>query len=245
MKKIRLQELLREQMMHLFCEELETQIKGSVQVNPKLKSYLDEAQEIIFEPMGINPADKGKYFVAGSARLYLYPDLAAIMNLKGNPGDLDIVVTDPNAWSVLESNIDQIDPSLRDDVADKRIFRPTAPDNTLEAFDEWKPGLAVKDKSEVEDTSVRSSEQIQKDAKLVEGYYYMSMYDILDYKLKLGRDKEKPLAEYLVQYHNESNTVKKQEIANKILNVFADEPQDAENFLNPKFAAKAQQVVNR
>ena len=245
MKKIRLQELLRERMMHLFCEELETQIKESVEVNPKLEAFLNEAQGIIFDKMEVKPTDKGRYFVAGSARLYLYPDLAAIMNLKGDPGDLDIVVTDPNAWKVLESKIDSIDPKLRNDVANNRIFRPTAPGNTLEAFDEWKPGLAVKDKSEVKDTSVRSTDKIQADAKLVKGYYYMSMYDILDYKLKLGRDKEKLLAEYLVQYHNESNDVKKREIANNILGVFADDPQDAENFLSTKFAAKAQQVVNR
>lgn len=244
MKKISLQELLREQMMQSFCEELELQIKGSVQVNPKLQEYLTEAEKIIFAPMGIKPTEKGKYFIAGSARLYLYPDLATIMNLKGSPGDLDIVVTDQNAWNTLAKN-ETLDPSLRDDVKNKHIFRPTSPENTLEAFDEWKPGLAVKDKKEVQDTSVRSSDEIQKSAKLVGKYYYMSMYDILDYKLKLGRDKEKPLAEYLVEYHNQKDPQRKQEIQKNILSIFADAPQDAKNFLSKKFAKQAQQVVSK
>jgi hypothetical protein len=233
MKKIQLQELLCEQMLYSFCEGLETQLQeGSVQVNSTLAGFLKESETKIFKPMGIKPSDNGKYFIAGSARLYLYPELTEILKLKPNPGDLDIVVTDENAWKTLEKKYKG--KPLENEIK-QYIFRPTPPSNTIEAFKEWKPGEAVKDKSEVKDTSVRSSTEIQEQAKLVEGYYYMSMYDILDYKLKLGREKEIPLTEYLMQYHNESDAKKKEEIKKSILGLFANNEQDAKDFLNPNF----------
>ena len=55
-----------------------------------LKDYLSKADEIIFKKFGINPSDK-VYFIAGSARLYLYPELREAFGLTGQIGDLDFI----------------------------------------------------------------------------------------------------------------------------------------------------------
>jgi len=225
-----LKRLLRETMLQRFAEDVEKSVAGSVTVPSSLGSLLKEANTAVFDKFDVEPKDK-KYFIAGSARLYLYPTLTDVLSLKSVPADLDIVISDTTAWSNFIKANSQ-DPNLD---SSKYIFRP---DDKIEAFKEWKPQIAVSNKGEVKDTSVRSTSQIQSDAKLVAGYYFMSMYDILDYKLQLNRDKEQQISQYLLSYHTEKNTTKKQEIANTILDAFKGDESQSKTFLNPNLAKK-------
>jgi hypothetical protein len=68
-----------------------------------LAPLLKEANTVIFQKFNINPEDK-VYFISGSARLYLYPDLIAELN-KMDPknfplqvGDLDMVIPNKELW---------------------------------------------------------------------------------------------------------------------------------------------------
>jgi hypothetical protein len=72
-------------------------------------------------------------------------------------------------------------------IASRGIYRPTS-DGSIEVFTEWNPAKAG---GQYADTNVRSTDEILQSASPVGGYYYMSFFDVMDYKTKLGREKEK------------------------------------------------------
>jgi len=94
------------------------------------------------------------------------------------------------------------------------IYRP-GPDGLklskkdIEAFTAWRPDLA----SDAEDgVKVRSTSQILKDAVKVGGRYYMSIYDVFDYKQKLGREKEQAIVKLLGKFLNSKQTPQESEL---------------------------------
>ena len=66
----------------------------------KLNQLLDEANLLIFKAFGIDPKEKGDYFISGSARLFKHPRLLKVLNKHDESfglvlGDLDVVIPNP------------------------------------------------------------------------------------------------------------------------------------------------------
>jgi len=226
--------LVKEVLLKEFCEHLEkTSITESVQ--GKLAKLLDESKNLVFEPFGITNKDP-KYFIAGSARLYLYPQLAEILNLK-EVGDLDMVVPGNKEWEhAWNYNKQNPNPEIKTNELEKGIWRPTA-DDSIEAFTRWAPNV-IKPKDgrdfSVRDTSTILAESIKQP---IGGYFFMSLYDIMDYKLNLNRPKEQAITKYLLDFQKASSSEKEQ-IKQKVLQLFAGDESQADNFLAPALAKK-------
>jgi hypothetical protein len=168
-----------------------------------LNTLLSRADELIFKKFGIVPNNKS-YFIGGSARLYLYPKLRDAFGLSGTIGDLDIVIPDEQLW---------INAGLQEELKNGGIYRPTS-DGSIEAFTIWDPSKAG---GSYADVRVRSTNEILDSAELIDGYYYMSILDVADYKTKLSRDKEQEVVNLINQY-KESNTESRQTFLRQIVN---------------------------
>lgn len=171
-----------------------------------LPSLLSQANEVIFQKFNINPKDK-VYFICGSARLYLYPKLREAFNLNSTIGDLDLVIPDKTLW---------IQAGLEKEWNEGGIYRPT---NEIEAFNIWAPNRASE---KYADTKVRPTNKIMQDATNIGGYYYMSLGDIMDYKMALHRDKEQDIVNLITQYQRQ-NTYGKSEFLRKIASLIGIE----------------------
>ena len=156
-----------------------------------INNLLRIADELIFKKFRILPNNRS-YFIAGSARLYLYPNLRDAFGLEGTIGDLDLVIPNTELW---------LKAGLQEELQNGGIYRPTQ-DGSVEAFTVWDPSKAG---GSYADVSVRSTNEILANADLIDGYYYMSMSDVADYKTKLSRDKEQEVVN-LINYYKESNT---------------------------------------
>ena len=194
---------LKEVFLRGFWAELEEDLQLDEAIDPGLSKLLDEANEIVFEKFGIRKSDK-VYFIAGSARLYLYPELRDAFNLKGSIGDLDIVIPDKEIWRKA---------GLEKELQAGGIYRPTS-DGSIEVFTEWNPAKAG---GQYADTKVRSTDEILQSASPVGGYYYMSFFDVMDYKTKLGREKEKEVVDLIGKYR-EGSIKDKREFLRQIVN---------------------------
>lgn len=151
-----------------------------------LKELLLRANDIVFAKFKIHPKER-KYFIAGSARLYLYPELREAFNLTGSIGDLDIIIPNKEDW---------IKAGFENEWNEGGIYRPTN-DGSIEVFNMWNPAKAgVK----YADIKVRPSDQILSEATSIGGYYFMPLKDIMDYKLAMGRDKEQEIVNLINQY---------------------------------------------
>ena len=207
-----------------------------------INQLLSESNLLIFDAFGIDPSQAGKYFIGGSARLFKSPMLLKVLNelyknFSLTIGDLDVLVPGKKEWDTLYKNYTDPDSQflkkLSKRIGEKnipiimkrfkkqweqyggKIYRPGGTEDGLklsksdiEAFDVWEPRLA-KDAKNVE---VRDTEEILKDAVKVGGYYYMSIYDVFDYKSKLDRNKEKKIVEKLKKFLNGSQTPQEAEI---------------------------------
>ncbi len=225
---------LREVYLKQFCEEIENNLQLSEDnSNVNLQSLLKRANEIIFPRFGIKPSDQYKYFIAGSARLHLYPELSSILN--DSIGDLDIVVPGDAEWKYLEKYlIDNNIPYNKEELK-QGIYRPKE-DDRIEAFKKWDPSKT--DPSKFKDSDFSSTETILKTSnrKPVNGYYFMTLYDIVDYKMKLNRKKEEAVTDLLIQYIGANGAEEQQSIKQKILNLFAGDSSAADSFLAPSLA---------
>jgi hypothetical protein len=216
-----------------------------------INDLLDQANFLIFEAFGINPTEGGKYFIGGSARLFKNPMLLKLLNEidKSFPltiGDLDVVIPGKEEWETLYNNYTNKDSEYLKKLAKKigeknipiimerfkkqweqyggKIYRPGATKDGLklsnkdiEAFDEWRPDLA----KDARDISVRSTSEILGDAVKVGNHYYMCIYDVFDYKSKLGREKEAAIVKLLQKFLDGSQTPQEAEILFKqIRNIF-------------------------
>ena len=165
-----------------FFKELQEEYPLNEEANPALQELLKKADELVFKKFGINPSDK-VYFIAGSAALYLFPILRDKLDLRSTVGDLDIVIPDPKYWK-------------QAGLEGQTVYRPEE-DKRIEAFTGWEPSKAGGDYANV---SVRSTSAILNDAFQSQGYWFMSLIDIFDYKMKLGRPKEKDILDKIKAY---------------------------------------------
>jgi hypothetical protein len=165
-----------------FFKELQEEYLLNEESNPALQELLTNANELVFKKFGVDPNDK-VYFIAGSAALYLFPVLRDKLNLRSTVGDLDIVIPDPKYWK-------------QAGLEGQTIYRPKE-DKRIEAFTEWDPAKAGGDYKNV---SVRSTSDILKDSFQSQGYWFMSLIDVFDYKMKLGRPKEKDILDKIKSY---------------------------------------------
>lgn len=172
--------------------------------NSKLNELLAISNDIIFRKFGIKPENK-EYFIAGSARLYLYPKLRDAFNLHGDIGDLDIIIPNKELW---------VNSGLESEYNKDGIYRPTQ-DGSIEVFNVWDPTKAG---GKFEDANVRASSQILADANQINGYYFMSIGDIIDYKMVLNRDKEQEIVNLITQYRK-SNTQNRSNFLRKIAQI--------------------------
>lgn len=170
--------------------------------NDSLNNLLKSANDLVFKKFNISPKDKS-YVIVGSARLYLYPTLRETFGLHGNIGDLDIVIPDKNLW---------INAGLENEWNNGGIYRPQENTN-IEVFNVWNPALSGKEYSTVK---VRPTNIIMNNLSNIGGYNYMSLYDIIDYKTAMSRDKEKDIVSLITHYQN-SNINDKSSLLKKIV----------------------------
>lgn len=199
---MKLSNIYEEVMLKEFWRELDESMVSSY--DPGLNQLLDKAQTIIFDKFGIEPKDK-KYFIAGSARLFIFPKLKEAFGLTGNIGDLDVVIPDKQLW---------INAGLEKEWNANGIYRPTA-DGSIEAFNIWDPSKAG---GAYADVKVRSTQEVLNDCSFINGYWFMSLMDVMDYKTSLNRDKEKQVVELIDKYRL-SNSVDKQVFLRGIIRI--------------------------
>lgn len=227
--------VIKEILLKSFCEHLEETTAAIKSVQGKLARLLDDSKDLIFKPFGITAKDP-KYFIAGSARLYLYPQLAEILKLK-EVGDLDMVVPGRAEWEKVY-NYNQQNPNreIKEGELSKGIWRPTA-DDSIEAFTKWAPNLAKT--KDAKDFSVRDTNAILADSikTPIGGYYFMSLYDIMDYKLNMNRPKEQAITKYLIEFQ-QASPQERESIKQKVLELFAGDETQARDFLSPAVAQK-------
>ena len=151
-----------------------------------LRNLLSKANTLVFDKFDIKPEQR-LYFIAGSSRLYLYPDLIAELNKRDSKyfpldvGDLDMVI--PN----IMVNMGGREIPLWEKAGLENsggIYKPTS-DDSIEVFDEWKPQIACTGC----DFSTTQGE-IMRRLEFIDGYWFMNLVDVLDYKEILYRDKE-------------------------------------------------------
>ena len=187
-----------------FFKELQEEYPLNEESNPALQNLLAKADKLIFEKFGINPKDK-VYFIAGSAALYLFPTLRDKLDLRSTVGDLDIVIPDPKYWK-------------QAGLEGQTVYRPKK-DKRIEAFIEWDPSKAGGDYAHV---TVRSTPDILKDSFQSQGYWFMSLIDVFEYKMKLGRPKEKDILD-LIKSFQEGNIADKLSLVRKLLSFYKKE----------------------
>jgi len=225
---------LREIYLRKFCEDLDESLNLTEEINnPALLDLLQQAEKTIFTRFGINSSEPKKYFIAGSARLHLYPQLATILN--DTIGDLDIVIPGEEEWDYLKNYLKTEKLPYNEKLVDNYIYRPE--DATkIEAFKEWDPKKI--DPIKYKDAEFTPTSTLLKTSsrKPVGGYYFMPLFEIVDYKMKLGRTKEEGVTNLLAKYINTQSGDEKQDIQTQILKIFAGDETAAKSFLAPALA---------
>lgn len=154
-------------------------------------------------------------------------------------GDLDVIIPSESEWQTLYKNYttpnseflkkigrvigEQNVPKVVEKFKEQwnqfkgKVYRPGLGKNGLglikediEVFTYWDPKLA-KDPG-TKDFDVRSDEEILKDAVNLSGFYFMSIYDVIDYKSKLSREKERELVKFIQQFIESGETPQAKEI---------------------------------
>lgn len=153
-------------------------------------------------------------------------------------GDLDIIVPDESDWQNLYKNyttdsefIKKIGKAIGEENVPKvverfkkqwqdfggKIYRPGLGKNGLglikedmEVFTYWDPKIAKVQGTN--DFTVRDDRTILKDSVNLNGFYFMSIYDVMDYKSKLSRDKEIELVKFINKYIEQGETPEAKEM---------------------------------
>jgi hypothetical protein len=239
--KMNLSEIyLREVYLKKFCEDLEESLQLAENIgNADLSSLLQKAEETIFPRFGIKSNQPNKYFIGGSAHLHLYPEVSAL--LKDKPGDLDIVIPGDDEWKYLVKYLDHNKIKYDKEEVAQGIFRPEGKEGPIEAFKEWDP--AKLDPEKYKDTRFTPTPVILRTSnrKSIGGYYFMPLYDIVDYKMKLNRTKEEGITNLLTKYISATDEKEKQTIRNQIIQLFAEDEVAAKSFLAPSLANKVKE----
>ena len=169
-------------------------------MNSKLSQYLYESKHVIFDKFGIKTnSERGVYFVAGSARLYLYPELVYEMNqldpeFPTSVGDLDIVIPNTEIWE--NAGMGEF---LKDGIYRPYNLNPPLTTMNIEAFTVWDPSKAGGAYANVK---IRSEAEIRSDLEFEDGFWFMGLRDVLDYKHQMVRKKEIVIANMINSYEN-------------------------------------------
>jgi len=181
-------------------KKLESILKDGNQLNEvtnaRMSLYLQEADKVIFDKFKIDPKDK-VYFIAGSARLYLFPELVYHMNaidpsFPTSIGDLDIVIPDTKIWENAG-----LGDYLKTGIYRPYQLNPPLTNLNVEAFTLWDPSKAGGAYANV---NVRSESEIMNDLEFEYGYWFMGLQDVLDYKSQMVRQKEVAIANLIKSY---------------------------------------------
>jgi hypothetical protein len=168
------------------------------EMSARLSLFLNEANKVIFDKFNINPKDE-KYFIAGSARLYLYPELVYEIN-KLDPsfpttvGDLDIIIPNEELWTNAG-----LGDYLKIGIYRPYQLNPPLTELNIEAFTVWDPKRAGGAYANV---NIRPESEIISSVTFEDGYWFMAMEDVLDYKKQMGRDKEVAIVNLIKQYED-------------------------------------------
>jgi hypothetical protein len=205
-------------------EELWQSAKSDLltEVSSKLQTLLDLADKHVFEPMGIDPKDQA-YFIAGSARIFLYPELIKAVNIDRDIGDIDIVVPDRKYW----------ENAGKEDLYNKG-WEFEVDGKELSVFSSWDPRLGA---DQAADYQVADTGDILKRADKLEGHWFMDFADIIDYKMRLGREKEEQFVKLFMRYKN-SSPQERAVVLRRIIRLIGRE--NAEQFLDMTKAGKKQ-----
>ena len=184
---MRLSEIyIKEVMLKEFWKEVEADLIHEAEGS--LTDLLTSSQSLIFDKFDVKSTDK-VYSIVGSARLYLFPTLREAFGLEGSIGDLDMIFPRKEDW---------VKAGLEDNWNNGGVYRPTD-DGSIEAFKIWDPRKA-KIKGTDPKYVPRDSNLIVSESTLIDGYYFMSLEDIMAYKTALTRDKEKDIVELIEKY---------------------------------------------
>ena len=174
-------------------------------VNARMSLFLSEGKKVIFDKFKVNPSNK-EYFIAGSARLYLYPDLVYEMhqmdpNFPISIGDLDVVIPNPQIWQ--NAGLGEF---LKTGIYRPYQLTPPLTELNIEAFTVWDPKRAGGAYANVE---VRSESEIFNDLEFEHGFWFMGLQDVLDYKNQMARKKEIAVANLIKSYEEGDVTPEK------------------------------------
>lgn len=206
----------------------------------KLNELLNLSNLFIFKAFGIEPKQKGKYFISGSARLFKHPRLLNVLHeydttFELTIGDLDVIVPGEKEWNNLKQNYTNTDSDFIKELSEKIGKSPDEIKNKfLKQNSNWEKGIyrpgngeggmnlvnadieafTIWDPSKAKgavDVSVRGPSEILKDSVNIGGHYFMNIYDVFDYKSKLNRKKEKQIVKFLQQYLSGEETPQRAE----------------------------------
>ena len=192
------------------------------EVSSKLQTLLDLADKHIFEPMDIDPKEQA-YFIAGSARIFLYPELIKAVNIDRTIGDIDIVIPDKKYWKN----------AGKEDLYNKG-WEVEVDGKELSVFSSWDPRLGA---DQAMDYQVADTNDILKRADQLEGHWFMDFADIIDYKMRLGREKEEQFVKLFMRYKN-SSPQERAVVLRRIINTIGFE--NAKQFLDMTKLGKKQ-----
>lgn len=184
---MRLSEIyIKEVMLKEFWKGVQEDLELNEGGDSGVTDLLAKSNSIIFDKFKVDPKEQ-VYSIVGSARLYLYPTLREAFGLEGTIGDLDLVFPRKEDW---------VNAGLEENWNKDGLYRPTD-DGSIEAFNVWDPSRAG---GAYADVKVRPTNTVIADSTLINGYYFMSLEDIMDYKTSLNRDKEKDVVELIQKY---------------------------------------------
>ena len=166
-------------------------------VGSRMSLFLVDADKFILDKFGIE-RDSEDYFIAGSAALYLYPELVVAMierdsSFPSQIGDLDMVIPNKELW---------VKAGLTKELEAGGIYKPKMAKHNIEAFTEWDPSKAGGPYANVK---VRSEANIMNNSSMIDGYRFMSLQDVFHYKYQMNRDKEVAIGE-LINSHGKGGT---------------------------------------
>lgn len=230
-------ESLHEQLWQSVKHDLLTEA-SSTEAPSKLQTLLKLADKHVFGPMKIDPKDQ-VYFIAGSARIFLQPKLIQLVNIKRDIGDIDIVVPNIKYWENAGEHF-----SWEDKEKEKlynKGWEFKVDGNSLSVFSSWDPRKGA---DQALNYQVADTKDILNRADLIDGHWFMDFADIIDYKMRLGREKEEQFVKLFMQYKN-SSPQKRAVILRRIINTIGYK--NAKQFLDMTTAGKEQaaEIPNR
>ena len=185
-------------LLNEFLESYEPELLN--EIDSKLSNGLDSLDEYILSPLGIDPGDSGKYFIAGSSVLYVYDELRGLFDYneaKHQLGDVDVII--PTNTTVMVEGVEQRVWDMDLLSGSNGNYRTTINGIEIELFDVWDPSRGGDDYSDVK---VSSTEDILRNATKFASHWFMSFKDVIDYKSQMNRGKESDILKIYSDFNN-------------------------------------------